>query len=347
MALVQPAEWMPHAAVWSAWPSHGDLWAENLDGARCEVAALFAAIADIDTGSGTARGEHLHIAVDGAEARSSAEGMLAELIRVRTLTLHDLPFGDIWFRDTAPIFVGENAAGRLVASCFRFNGWGGKYDLPGDSTVSTRVAALSGLSAFQRDWVLEGGSVEVDGRGLLLTTRQCLLNPNRNPQLDQGDVEQRLAADLGARQVVWLGDGLVNDHTDGHIDNLARIIGPGRVLLPEADSGDDPNAHVFADAAALLRAAGVQLQRAPSVGFLPNEDGEALPASYMNFYISNTRVVVPVYGAANDDAAVAAIGALFPGREAVGLRANHILTGGGSFHCITQQVPHWPLKGQE
>ena len=185
--------------------------------------------------------------------------------------------------------------------------------------------------------MLEGGAIEVDGTGLAVTTEQCLLNPNRNPGMSRGDIERLLARDLGIDRVLWLGEGLANDHTDGHVDNLARFVAPGRLAIP-APAADDPNAVIYGDAAARARAFGVEVVPLPSPGRVERE-GEMVPASYMNFYIGNAAVVVPVYGAANDDAAVAAIGALFPGRHAIGLRADHILTGGGSFHCISQQVP--------
>ena len=199
------------------------------------------------------------------------------------------------------------------------------------------MAGVAALSYAKADWILEGGAVDGDGTGVLLTTEQCLLNPNRNPALGKDDVESRLRSDLGATRIVWLGEGLINDHTDGHVDNLARFIAPGRVAIPEAVE-EDPNAAAYADAAEALLDAELEVVAIPSPG-LVERDGEIIPASYMNFYIGNAAVVVPQYGAANDAAAVEAIQALFPGRRAIGLRADHILTGGGSFHCISQQVP--------
>jgi agmatine deiminase len=323
----QPAEWVRHRALWSAWPSAADLWEEDLEPARAQVAALFHAIAD------GARGEALHILVHGEEARASAHAALADT----GATLHAIPFGDIWLRDTAPIFV----AGRtgLEAACFRFNGWGGKYALPHDDAVAAAVAQAAGLVAHHHDWVLEGGSIDVDGTGLGITTEECLLNPNRNPGLTRAEIESRLEAQLGISRLVWLGTGLVNDHTDGHIDNLARFVAPGVVAVPEATTRNDPNAAVYLDARRRLEAAGLDVVTVPSPGRVEDEDGDVIPASFMNFYIANTRVIVPLYGTPHDDAAVAAIAELFPGRQTLGLPANAILTGGGSFHCITQQVP--------
>ncbi|WP_342657850.1 agmatine deiminase family protein [Sphingomonas sp. NY01] len=315
-----PAEWAPHAAVWIGFPSHAELWQEDLEQARQEVVAFATAV------HADGRGETvILVAADGGAAEAArALAPFAEVVVQ--------PFGDIWLRDTGPILLGDGSA-RL----FGFNGWGGKYDLPGDDTVGERLAEDRGLGATRCDWILEGGAIDGDGTGTVVTTRQCLLNPNRNPELTQEGIERRLADDLGLTRVVWLGDGLLNDHTDGHVDNLARFVGENRVAIPEA-SENDPNWQVYNAARRDAAAAGLEVVAVPSAGRVLR-DGEVIPASYMNFYIGNAAVVVPVYGTENDAAGVAAIQALFPDREVVGLRADAILTGGGSFHCISQQVP--------
>ncbi|HET9397381.1 MAG TPA: agmatine deiminase family protein [Sphingomicrobium sp.] len=316
-------EWAPHHAVWIGFPSAADLWLEDLAQAQAEVAAFAAAV------HANGKGEQVWL-VAADDTAASVARRLAPFARVIVE-----PFGDIWLRDTAAIILGSAEDRRGVD--FRFNGWGGKYDLPGDDTIGERLAAEAAIPCSRSDWILEGGAIDGDGSGTFLTTEQCLLNPNRNPGFDQEEVEKRLKRDLGATRVVWLGDGLVNDHTDGHVDNLARFIGPNRVAIPEATEGD-PNAGAYADAAELLLDADLDVVAIPSPG-LVERDGEIVPASYMNFYIGNAAVVVPLYGAPNDNAAVEAIQQLFPDRTAVGLRADHILTGGGSFHCISQQVP--------
>lgn len=244
-----------------------------------------------------------------------------------------LPFGDIWLRDTAPIFLSADRAAGFI-----FNGWGGKYELEGDAGVAQSVAGHGGAVLVEHDFVLEGGAIDGDGSGLFVTTEQCLLNPNRNPGVSREEMERYLRDALGVRRLIWLGDGLLNDHTDGHVDNLARFAAPGTLLLPVPAGADDPNAAVYADARRRAETAGVVILDMPSVGLF-ERDGEIVPASYMNFVVANGQVVVPVYGAANDGAAVRALEKAFPQHRVTGLAANHILTGGGSFHCITQQVP--------
>ena len=323
MTARQPAEWMRHKATWTAWPSHPELWEDNLEPARAEVAALIRAIA---------AGERVELLVANAAAEASARAMMAGL----DVGFHRQKFGDIWLRDTAPLFL-SSAAGPAAAA-FRFNGWGGKYVLEGDAEVAGFVAYAAGVGLARHDWVLEGGAIECDGSGLCVTTEACLLNPNRNPGMDRLEVESHLRRDLGIDRVLWLGDGLANDHTDGHVDNLARFVAPRMLAIPLASDAADPNRDVYDDAAERARDFGLEVVRVPSPG--PTEvDGEMVPASFMNFYIANAAVIVPVYGTPHDAAGVAAIGALFPERVAVGVPANHLLTGGGSFHCITQQQP--------
>ena len=331
MSLRQPPEWAPHSSVWIGFPSHADLWEEDLVPAQREVAAFARAV------NAAGAGEQVILVAAHEAAAAQARALLGNLSREQVIVA---PFGDIWLRDTGPILVSDGAG--LSARTFIFNGWGGKYTLEHDDTIGGHLAERLGVSWRACDWVLEGGAIDVDGTGLAVTTEQCLLNPNRNPGLSRTDIEARLQRDLGIDRVLWLGDGLANDHTDGHVDNLARFVGPGRILIPQAAGADDPNAAVYADARARAEAFGLEVLAMPSPGRIVDEDedgAEEIPASYMNFYIGNAAVVVPLYGAENDDAAVAALQAIFPDRQVVGQRADHVLTGGGSFHCISQQVP--------
>lgn len=333
----QPAEWFPHRACWLAWPSDSSLWCENLHLAQAEFVALCQAIADVDLRTGLSRGEVLKVLVNDQASEASAKTALTGI----PVDFYRIPFGDIWLRDIAPIFVQE--AGQVLTACFRFNGWGGKYILDHDAEVAEAIAQAVGLESRRCDWVLEGGSIEVDGEGTCLTTRQCLLNPNRNPDLDQTEIEVQLCQDLGIKKVLWLDEGLLNDHTDGHIDTLARFVAPSTVLCMEARDPNDPNHAVLAQIAEDLKnftdAQGRNLKviKVPSPGLILDEEGEVMPASYVNFYIGNRVVVVPTYGTPWDDEAVETIGQYFLDRRTIGLSARAILAGGGAFHCITQQ----------
>ncbi len=324
MTARQPPEWAEHDWVWIGFPSHSELWEDDLDEARREVADFARAVH-----SGGAGEDVRLIAADPESARTAAA-------MAPFATIVEQPVGDIWLRDTGPLIVTEGAT--RCGRSFRFNGWGGKYELAGDETIGLRLADWAGIEADRRAWILEGGAIDVDGTGLAVTTEQCLLNPNRNTGLSRDEVEQRLLADLGIDRLLWLGEGLLNDHTDGHVDNLARFVSKGRIAIPVPAGDDDPNQGVYRDARARAEAFGLAVVGLPSPG-LVLRDGEIIPASYMNFYIGNAAIVVPLYGAVNDHEAVESIGALFPGRTAIGIRADHVLTGGGSFHCISQQVP--------
>ncbi|MFM1961036.1 MAG: hypothetical protein RL588_2553, partial [Pseudomonadota bacterium] len=250
-------------------------------------------------------------------------------------------FGDVWLRDTGPIFrTPDTAVG------FTFNGWGGKYDLPYDDEVAAQIAVHAGAALVRSDAILEGGALDHDGEGTLLTTRQCLLNPNRNAGWTEAEAEAVLARDLGVRKVLWLGDGLQNDHTDGHVDNLARFAAPGVVVCPLAFGAGDPNGDVYDAAARALAgmtdAEGRRLKviRIPSPGWVEVDGVGGAPASHMNFIIANRAVILPVYGEGlAGSLAAQGLAEAFPGREVIALPSNALLSGGGSFHCISQQEP--------
>jgi agmatine deiminase len=260
--LRQPAEWAPHRWVWIGFPSHPDLWEDDLDPARQEVVAFARAV---------------HAGGAGEEVRLvAADPAAAAAVRAAApfATVVQEPFGDIWLRDTGPIILKQGGLER--AASFLFNGWGGKYDLEGDSSVGLRLADTADLQASRHDWVLEGGAIDTDGTGLFVTTEQCLLNPNRNGAIGREEVEERLRADLGATRLLWLGEGLRNDHTDGHVDNLARFVGEGRLAVPEPAGPDDPNSAIYADARRRAEAFGLDVVALPSPGKV-ERDGEIIP----------------------------------------------------------------------
>ncbi|MFN3451180.1 MAG: agmatine deiminase family protein [Sphingorhabdus sp.] len=325
MTFRMPAEWAPHEAVWIGFPSSVEYWGAPLKRAQQQIVAFANAV------HASGRGERVHLIAGNAEAMTVAQDLVESGVQVELRQI-----GDVWLRDTGCIIVKDGD--QRLARNFGFNGWGNRFDYPGDQTIGRELAADFGLEITDANWVLEGGSIDVDGEGLAATTIDCLLNPNRNPALDKAAIEDRLRADLGIDRLLWLGDGLANDHTDGHIDNLARFVGPNHIVVPQGAGPDDPNVAVFEDARERAEAFGCKVTLMPSVGRF-EQDGEAVPASYMNFYIGNHAVIVPTYGSANDDAAIAVLANIYPEREVVGVMADAVLTGGGSFHCSSQQVP--------
>lgn len=320
-----PAEWEPHEAVWIGFPGDITEWPDGLSDAQREVAAFADAVCDKGNGENV-------ILVCRTDADSGTAGALVDN-RVSSIVE---PFGDIWLRDTGPVITHNN--GTIIANDFSFNGWGRKYEMFGDQDIGRRLAESRDIAIRKWGPVLEGGAIDGDGTGRLITTRQCVLNSNRNDDFTTDAADALLQSALLAKEICWLQDGLEADHTDGHVDNLARFVGEAKVAIPQASGPDDPNMMVFEDAAMRAETSGLDVVRLPSVGrYLI--DGAVAPASYMNFYIGNHVVVVPQYGVGNDAMAVQQIGKLFPDRQAVGLPSQALLRGGGSFHCISQQIP--------
>ncbi len=331
-ALSLPPEWAPQQAIWTAWPADPDQWNGELEAPRRDVAGLVRALA----GSNLVK-----LLVSGGEAERSAQaalGGVAEIVPVR--------YGDVWLRDTGPIFARSGQG--MAALCFRTNGWGGKFHLPADDTVGDEIARLAGAAIRRFDFVLEGGAIEQDGEGTILATRETLLNANRNGWTESA-AEGALRQAFGARKIIWLDRGLLNDHTDGHVDTVARFVAPGRVVCQSPAGPDDPNAEVLRDIAAALQAATdahgrkLEVNCIPSPGRVIDDLGEVAPASHVNFVIANGIVVVPVYGTPSAPPAVEGLRAVFPDREVIGLPSRALLgsgeAGGGAFHCITREEP--------
>lgn len=346
----QPAEWEPHEAVWIGWPSDASLWGDDLGQARAEVedfirAMLFSDESENDT-SGPA--EKVRLVARGAEAIAAAEIMRGKFPQADGLSIVEAPIGDVWLRDTGPIFM--QAGDDVAASAFRFNGWGGKYQLPEDDRIADIIAEKANVDLRRfNDFICEGGALDTDGEGTFITTRQCLLNPNRNPSLSQADAEKNLRDAVGAEKVIWLDEGLVGDHTDGHVDNIARFLAPGKVVCMRANGDDDPNKDVFAAIEETLRSASDAQGRELEVVTIPSPgraelDGEPAAASHLNFYFANRALIMPAYGrlTGDHDACLEALQTLErhgPRRKVVAIDSSHLLTGGGSFHCISQQQP--------
>lgn len=324
-----PPEWHPQDWLWIGFPHMAEEWSGVIDRAQEQIAAFASAVAD--------SGQEVRLVVRDAANEMRARSLVSAGVKLERRT-----YGDVWLRDTGPLVVLDSegpTTGQREARLFGFNGWGEKYLMPGDQEIGEDLAVSAGLAAGTKaDWILEGGALDGDGTGLVATTEQCLLNPNRNPHLTRADLEMRLDRDLGFDRVLWLGDGLINDHTDGHVDNLARFVGPNRLALPRATGPADPNAAIYADARARALAAGVEVVEVPSPGRV--EWGDIVqPASYMNFVITTNLVVVPIFGSPHDEDGVAAIAELFPGRATIGVMGDAVLAGGGGFHCASQQMP--------
>ena len=330
-----PAEWEPHAATWVAWPHAETTWPGCLADAEREFETLVRALAASE------RVELLAQSDAHAAALAARLGALATSGAVR---LHVLPTDDVWMRDIAPTFVRDGEAG-LVALDWTFNAWGGKYaPCDRDDAVAARVASLCGVARERPGLVTEGGALEVDGDGTLLTTEPTLLDEKRNPGASRGYVEKLLGELLGVRQVIWLGEGIVGDDTDGHIDDLARFVAPGRVVCAREPDRSDPNHAPLEDCAARLRAARDARGRALEVIDLPMPPpvlagADRLPASYANFYVANGAVLVPTFGAPSDARVLETLAPLFPGRRVVGIPSRALVRGLGAVHCLTQQQP--------
>ncbi len=348
----QPAEWASHEAVWIGWPSAADLWEDNLSPAQAEVGEFVGAICFPDPGDekgARMRGERVELLVRGEEARVTAEAMRLGLPDPTLIRLHEAPIGDVWLRDTGPIFVDDGAAG-VHASAFRFNGWGEKYSLEADDRISAIIAELAKARLHRYEGLIaEGGALEIDGEGTCITTRQCLLNKNRNPSLSEKDIDAILKEAIGAEKVIWLDEGMIGDHTDGHVDNLARFIAPGKVVCMKPNGKDDPNAKIFSAIRKALESATDAAGRKLEVIEIPSPgratlDGRVVPASHMNFYIANHSLIMPSYGGltGEDDSALECLEILEQHVDRphfYAIDSSHLLSGGGSFHCISQQQP--------
>jgi agmatine deiminase len=327
--LTMPPEWAPHERTLMTWPCRRELWDGRLEAAKVESAGVANAIAAFEPVTMVARD-----AADAAEARAALDGAV-EVV--------EIPVDDSWLRDNGPIFVVDDVARptRRVGVHWGFNAWGDKFEgYENDQALGGRLARRVGAEVVTGPMVLEGGSIHVDGTGVLLTTEQCLLHPNRNPDLDRGQIERHLQDYLGITRVVWLGQGLVEDRdTDGHVDLIAAFTKPGTILLQRVGA-DNPNHDNMAANREIAIAAGLEVIDFDPLAYA-EVDGERVVASYMNFYVGDRFVIVPVAGRPELDAeALARIGEAFEGtKEVIGVPGVIHASGGGGPHCITQQVP--------
>jgi len=330
-----PAEWEPHAATWLSWPrregiSFPDSFDRVLPALRAMVEAL---IESEQVCINVCNGAH------EAEARAVLNGL-----RMERVTFYRIPTNEPWCRDHGPIFLTRDVDPRLAIVDWDYNAWGGKYppcDL--DEVVPTRAAQFLHAPVFYPRMILEGGSIEVNGAGALLTTESCLLNPNRNPRLGRAEIEQRLRDYFGVREILWLAEGIDGDDTDGHIDDLARFVSENTVVTVVEENRDDENYRPLQQNLARLRQMKVE-QGDLKIVTLPMpkkivREGQRLPASYANFYIANSCVLLPTFADPNDETALSALQKLFLDRRVIGIDCRELIWGLGTFHCLTQQQP--------
>ncbi|HYR57473.1 MAG TPA: agmatine deiminase family protein [Chthoniobacteraceae bacterium] len=333
-----PAEWEPHEATWLSWPRpDGISFPDSYERVVPTLAAMVHVL-------GTSEKVFINVCDDEHEqlVRSHLEKAHAKWDHV---TFFHIPTNEPWCRDHGPIFLTRAEEPRMAIVDWAYNAWGWKYPpFEDDNAVPTRIAHQLAMPLFSPGMVLEGGSIDVNGAGSLLTTKSCLLNPNRNPDLKKKEIEQHLCDYLGVKNILWLGDGIEGDDTDGHVDDVARFVGPAAVVTAVEEDENDPNHHPLQMNLELLRTMEAQDGAPLAVHTLPMprkmaRDGQRLPASYANFYIANRVVLLPVFKDVHDKWAVAVLQKLFPTRKVVPIDCRELIWGLGAFHCLTQQQP--------
>ena len=330
-----PAEWEPHTATWLSWPRReGISFPESFDRVLPVLRAMVAVLIESEQVCiNICNGMH------EAEARSVLSGLPMERV-----TFYPVPTNEPWCRDHGPIFLTCNREPQLAFVYWDYNAWGNKYppfDL--DEVVPRRLGEILNLPVFYPHMILEGGSIDVNGRGALLTSESCLLNKNRNPNLSRDEIEQRLRDYLGVSEILWLGDGIAGDDTDGHIDDLTRFVSERTVVTVVEENRDEENYEPLQENLARLREMKIG-DRKLNILTLPMpkkmvREGLRLPASYANFYIANTHVLVPTFADGNDETALSVLRKCFPGRRVIGIDCRELIWGLGTFHCLTQQQP--------
>jgi agmatine deiminase len=337
-----PAEWTAHSGTWISWPDNRETWPTQLESVRDVWIQMIALLAPH---------ERVYVLVNDERSERQVRARL-KIARAVTdnVTLLKIPTIDVWMRDYGPTFVTRSAPENPLAfNDWIFNGWGRKYpSYELDERVARELASFLKVPVFKHEIVLEGGSIEVNGAGACLTTEQCLLNPNRNPQLTRAEIDVFLEDSLGVRHVIWLGEGIVGDDTDGHIDDIARFIDSRIVACVVETNSRDENYRFLQENYERLQNAVDQNGAKLSVVKLPcpkpvYDRGTRLPASYANFYIANEVVLVPIFDDARDVEALGVLQELFPNRKVHGLRCSDVVAGLGAIHCVTQQQPQPPL----
>jgi agmatine deiminase len=337
-----PAEWEPHAATWLSWPRReGISFPDSFDRVLPALRAMVAAL--VDNGQSGSDSEPVCINVINGAHEAEARAVL-DVLPQECITYYEIPTNEPWCRDHGPIFLTRNVDPKLAVVDWDYNAWGNKYppsDL--DEVVPTRVAEILKAPVFYPRMILEGGSIEVNGAGALLTTESCLLNKNRNPNFDRTEIEQRLRDFLGVRQILWLGDGIGGDDTDGHVDDLARFVSETKIVTVVEENSDDANYKPLQENLERLREMKINGRKIDIVTLpMPKKivrEDLRLPASYANFYIANSCVLVPTFADPADERALSILRDCFPNRRVIGIDCRELIWGLGTFHCLTQQQP--------
>lgn len=332
-----PAEWQTHTSTWLAWPKDPLTWPDRVPQVQNIFLEMIAALTPHET---------VNLLVD-PEGEESIRERCTNIMNIR---FHKIPTVDSWIRDYGPNFI-VNRQGELAYNDWQFNAWGNKYEeLKQDNSIPKLLEPLLKIPRFEPGIVMEGGSIEVNGAGCVLTTEQCLLNPNRNPGLTRGEIEKYLMQFLGVQRVLWLGEGIVGDDTDGHIDDIARFVEPRVIVCANEEDPQDDNYLLLQDNLKRLRLMTDTEGRSFEIVTLPmpgavagsssgSRDLERLPASYANFYIANNLVLTPIFGHRNDARALETLQRVFPTRQIVGISCEPLVWGMGTIHCVTQQEP--------
>ncbi len=335
-----PAEWRPHTATWLTWPKDPLTWPERVPQVEEIYLQMMAALTPH---------EAVNLLVDDENAERSVSSR-CNFSGARNIKFHRIPTVDSWIRDYGPNFL-VNDSGELAYNDWIFNAWGNKYEeLKKDDAIPKQLEPILKLRRFEPQIVMEGGSIEVNGEGCVLTTEQCLLNSNRNPQLTKDEIEQYLRQYLGVEKVLWLGEGIVGDDTDGHIDDIARFVAPNTIVCAVEEDPEDANYELLQDNLRRLQAMTDANDRPFEIVTLPmpgvvggestdNRNLDRLPASYANFYIANGVVLAPVFGHANDTRALEILQKLFADRRVVPINCEPLVWGMGTIHCVSQQQP--------
>ena len=336
-SFYMPAEWAPHQATWLTYPHNEDSWPGKIETIFPSYHLFIKVLAEC---------EQVHINVQDKSMALHVEAALRAInTRMEMIHFHIIPSNDAWCRDHGPAFLlNHNDPDKLALVNWNHNAWGGKYPYELDTQIPLLIAKELGIELFSPNIVMEGGSIDVNGVGDLLTTTSCLLNPNRNPNLSQSQIEQYLQDYYGVENIIWLGDGIVGDDTDGHVDDLSRFVSPDTIITAVEEDRWDENYEPLQQNLKLLKSCRLANGKQPTIVELPMPDmvfydNQRLPASYANFYIANDKVIFPTYRCLTDNEAAYILEACFPDREIIGIDSTDIIWGLGSFHCLSQQMP--------